>query len=234
MFGDEARQALAGLGADTSSEAEWQRVVLQHNLGFNQDKDQRKESEKRLKNWLDDRHTFPLAKAYAGSLQMLKVAQRSKGDNAIRSIFGKSPKDEVLDGFNKITEAMNLDSGDVVIRFLHLTAALECLDFFPEMNKAAASDIDWLSSRINCRDTAQVFLFHLSRVKYYLHELRGIKKALRTYAPELFRLNIGPIQIELELARQTACCPFYQHEVALWERRIQENFPEYFTRTAAP
>jgi len=234
LFSDEARVRLEELEGDTSQAAEWQRIVLMHNLGFNRDKNMRKKAEGRMKAWQKNNPMTPLQEAYLGSLQMLRVSQRSTLSNFWGVITDNSPKNEAEDGFRRISAALAEDSSNIVIRFLRLTAALESIDQLDGKKRYARKDLDWLDGYIDRTDSAQVFLFHLSRVKYYFYELRHIQGILFHYESELYYLNPDLVMSELLLAAQFSCCPFYKSEIELWTGRLIALFPKYFQRTSAP
>lgn len=203
LFHAEAQSTVDSLSQSNPDNTVFERMVLWHNLAFHKCEKSLAHAEELLDSLPDDR---PVIQAYRGSLSMIKVSHRSKASNVFRGIFGKSPYKEARDGFERISQALCADSDNVVIRLLHVTAAVESGDYLPELLNVAASDLVWLDAHVDTTDLPMVFFTHLTWVKYYT---RILPTAESTLVPELMRDR-------LQRAAEAACNDAYRQEVELW------------------
>ena len=227
LFHEDAKNRFDSLNIQPADSTLFDRVILSHNLAFNDYSQQRKVSEKLLKNFVDRFGWTNQATAFSGSLKMLRVRDRSIAGIIGRKIvtgfglFGDDPKKEAKKGFELIRSSINQDTSNVRLRILGLTAAVEVAEYIDELLPYAFKDLKWLESRLNQLDSAEVFFYRLSWAKYsykYTLKHRQSSEAVKGLA-------------WLSHAEKYACRPVYQREVELWRDKIDNLIDELKAET---
>jgi len=186
--------------------------VLMHNLAFHKDKKMRERAEELLKKEFPEKDRTALVRAYAGSLQMIRVSHRAAGSKVLRSImpFTKSPLTEGRDGYHQISEALQTDSMNVRLRLLRGTAAAESAEHLAEMFDSARTDLIWLEDNADPHDPVMQFLISLNWTKYYYKLARQYRDTVMLRAASEF----SAMSVFL------ACTPVYTDWADSWYKRI--------------
>ncbi len=213
-FHEDARYHLDSMSQFATNNSLLDSIVLMHNLAFHRDEKMREQAEKLLKENFKKEKRTPLVEAYDGSLQMIKVSHRGKGSKIFRSIFGKSPYDEAREGFKMISQALVKDPGNFNIRFIRATAAVEAVEYLPELFPYANEDIQWLEKHIDYSNPALVFFLNLTWAKYYY------KFALTIEPTNIRSTIVKKASGYIDLAGEYICNEVYCREYELWRQRI--------------
>jgi len=212
LFKAEAQERLDSLERSPTSANLFDRFVLMHNLAFHKDKKMRERAEALLKEKFPEKGRSTLVRAYAGSLQMIRVSHRAAGSKVLRSImpFTKSPLTEGREGYHLISEALQTDSMNVRLRLLRGTAAAESAEHLAEMFDSARGDLIWLEENANPHDPVIQFLISLNWTKYYY-------KLARKYRDPVMLGAASELSVK---AVFLACTPVYVDWADSWYKRI--------------
>ena len=217
LFKEEAREKLDFLTKNKPANI-FDQIILLHNLAFHKDKESRLMAEKLLNRTRPDSSQVNIIKAFGGSLDMIKVSQSNTTSKLLKTIspFNKSPKKEALIGFSLISEAVEAEPDNKIIRCLRATAAAESMEHLPELYKFAEDDLLWLDARINTDDSVAVFFVSLNWAKYYykLWKKKGDFK------------NLEKSKISCARAIAFACTPVYSKWAQEWQNRIDSSMNE--------
>ena len=221
LFHEDAANQFDSLNVQPTDSNLFDRVILSHNLAFNDDSKQRETSEKLLMDFVEVNGWTDLATAYSGSLKMLRVRDRSKFSNFGRKVvgflgLGSNPKKEAKKGFYLIRESIQQDSSNIQLRILGLSAAVEVAEHIHELLPYAYRDLKWLGSRLDQLDSSEVFFYRLSWAKYahkYALILRQPSEAIKGLK-------------WVSHAEKYACRPVFQQEVDLWRSKINNLINE--------
>ena len=212
LFQDEARVRLDSLSAAPDQDNAIDRLVLMHNLAFHRDKEQRERAEKFLDKQFPKKTRPALIRAYMGSLRMIKVSHRTTGSKVLRTInpLTKSPHAEAREGYHMISEAVESDSSNTLLRLLRVTAAAESAEHLHELFDSAKIDLEWLAPRTDPSDSVYLFLIHLNWAKYHY---------------KLFKMNRAEYDRE-EAERHVmealgySCTPIYRQWAMEWREKV--------------
>ncbi|MFH2057178.1 MAG: hypothetical protein ABIJ61_14565 [bacterium] len=212
LMRDEARSKLRELQAGNPDRSLFQQFVLMHNLAFHKDRKMRERAEALFEDKFQDSLATPIFRAYAGSLLMIRVSQRSKGSSLLRVLnpLTPAPHAEARVGYRKISEAVAADSTNPTLRLLRATAATESADHLPELCDSARVDLEWLSAWVSETDSVALFLVELNWAKYYY------RLAVLENRTEFRREALA----FAERARSVACTPVYRELLGEWRQRI--------------
>lgn len=212
LFQDEARVRLDSLSAAPDQDNAIDRLVLMHNLAFHRDKEQRERAEKFLDKQFPKKTRSALIRAYMGSLRMIKVSHRTTGSKVLRTInpLTKSPLAEAREGYRMISEAVESDSSNTLLRLLRATAAAESVEHLHELFDSSKIDLEWLAPRTDPSDSVYLFLIHLNWAKSHY---------------KLFKMNRAEYdRVEAERhvkeALEYSCTPVYRQWAKEWRERI--------------
>jgi len=214
LFRQDARDALDSLNKYNPGQISFRKAVLLHNLAFHKDQNARKEAEKMFDSLASDGMDNNLVRAFTGSLKMIQVSQSRKSSKIFKSLspFRSSPRDDARKGFRMITEALESDPDNEVLRTLRATAAVESAEHLPEMFSTARDDLNWLEAHLDPGDTAVTFFTLINQAIYYCkywQEKGGLK-------------NLEMARQYIARARDFACLPSYKTWVETWEKRIAD------------
>jgi hypothetical protein len=212
LFRSEAQNRLDSLNVHSSSENAFERLVLMHNLAFHKDKQLRERAEKLLEKEFPKKSRTPIVRAYAGSLKMIRVSQRTTGSKVIRTInpLTKSPYAEGREGFKQISEAVGSDTSNPILRILRATAAAESAEHLNELFDSARIDLEWLQAHKEPTDSVCQFLIYLNWAKYYY---------------KMAKMNPGESDVitaerHIKIATAYACTPVYREWANEWRSKI--------------
>jgi len=109
-----------------------------------------------------------------------------------------------------ISEAVESDSSNTLLRLLRVTAAAESAEHLHELFDSAKIDLEWLAPRTDPSDSVYLFLIHLNWAKYHY---------------KLFKMNrAGHDREEAERhvkeALEHSCTPVYRQWAMEWRERI--------------
>ena len=211
LFRSEAQVRLDSLNTKQTSENALERFVLMHNLAFGKNEQQRKKAEKLLEKQFPRHNRSSLISAYAGSLKMIKVSQRTTGSKVIRTLspFRKSPYSEAREGYHQISIAVIQDSTSTVLRFIRATAATESAEYLNELFDSARIDLEWLQANLESSDSVYMFLIHLNWSKYYF-KLAKEEERIANRSNAIHHINI---------ALAFACTPAY----CQWSNKLRSK-----------
>ena len=217
LFRSEAQDRLDSLIAHSSSENAFERLVLMHNLSFHADKQLHKRAEKLLEKEFPKKSRTPIARAYAGSLKMIKVSHRTTGSKVIRTInpLTRSPYAEAREGYRQVSDAVAQDTASTILRILRATAAAESAEHLNELFDSAAIDLEWLQNHRQPNDSVCQFLIHLNWAKYYY------KLADRNRSDSI----LTKAKQHVEIALAYACTPVYWKWAQDWRNRVEAIDP---------
>jgi len=212
LFRDEARVRLDSLSAAPDRENALDRLVLMHNLAFHKDKEQRERAEKFLDKQFPKKIRSALIRAYMGSLRMIKVSHRTTGSKVLRTInpLTKSPLAEAREGYRMISEAVESDSSNTLLRLLRVTAAAESAEHLHELFDSAKIDLEWLAPRTDPSDSVYLFLIHLNWAKYHY---KLFKREKASHDREGAKWHVTE-------ALEYSCTPVYRQWAMEWWERI--------------
>ncbi|MCH7492445.1 hypothetical protein IID19_02515 [Patescibacteria group bacterium] len=222
LFHEDAANQFDSLNVQPTDSNLFDRVILSHNLAFNDDSKQRETSEELLKYFVKDSGWTYQAVAYSGALKMLKERDRGPFGTVSRKLitgfglFGSGPKKEAKKGFYLIRESIQQDSSNIQLRILGLSAAVEVAEHIHELLPYAYRDLKWLGSRLDQLDSSEVFFYRLSWAKY------AYKYALIHRQPSEAIKGLNWVSH----AEKYACRPVYQQEVDLWRSKINNLINE--------
>jgi hypothetical protein len=221
----EAQERLDSLERSSTSANLFDRFVLMHNLAFHKDKKMRDRAEDLLKRRFPEKERSALVRAYAGSLQMIRVSHRAAGSKVLRTImpFTKSPLTEGREGYHLISEALQADSMNVRIRLLRATAAAESAEHLAELFDSARVDLIWLEEYADPDDPVIQFLINLNWAKYYYKLARKYRDTVMLRAASEFSV----------MSVFLACTPVYVDWADSWYRRINALAEEFGPTTAS-
>jgi hypothetical protein len=212
LFRDEAKAHLDSLSTAPDHENVIDQLVLMHNLAFHKDKEQRERAEKFLDKQFPKKTRSPLIRAYVGSLRMIKVSHRTTSSKVLRTLnpLTKSPHVEAREGYRMISEAVQSDSSNTLLRLLRVTAAAESAEHLHELFDSAKIDLEWLAPRTDPLDSVYLFLIHLNWAKYHY---------------KLFKMNrAGHDRVEAERhvmeALGYSCTPIYRQWAMEWREKV--------------
>jgi len=211
---ESAQYHLDSLNQNPTDDNLFDRIILMHNLAFHKNRALRKQAQKLIKDNFKNKEFTPLVKAYDGSLRIIKVSQQSMASNVWRSIFRKSPYDEARESFEIISQALDNEPDNQIIRLLRATAAVESAEHFPEFLPIADEDIQWLGKNIDYGDSTLVFYLYLTRAKFYY------KHALIIESTGARSIIIDNAMQSLFLAGDYVCDEVYYREYDFWEDKI--------------
>jgi hypothetical protein len=212
LFRDEARVRLDSLSAAPDQENVIDRLVLMHNLAFHKDKEQRERAEKFLDKQFPKKTRSALIRAYMGSLRMIKVSHRTTGSKVLRTInpLTKSPRAEAREGYGMISEVVESDSSNTLLRLLRVTAAAESAEHLHELFDSAKIDLEWLAACTDPSDSVYSFFVHLNWAKYH-HKLFKMNGAGH---------NREEAERHVKEALEYSCTPVYRQWALEWRERI--------------
>jgi hypothetical protein len=212
LFRDEARVRLDSLNTVPDQKNVIDRLVLMHNLALHKDKEQRERAERLLDKQFPKKTRSTLIRAYVGSIRMIKVSHRTTGSKVLRTInpLTKSPHAEAREGYRMISEAVQSDSSNALLRLLRATAAAESAEHLHELFDSAKIDLEWLAPRTDPSDSVYLFLIHLNWAKYH-YKLFKMKRA-----------EHGHVEAEqyVKEALKYSCTPVYRQWAMEWRERI--------------
>lgn len=212
LFKAEAQERLDSLERSPTPANLFDRFVLMHNLAFHKDKKMRERAETMMKDKFPEKERSALVRAYAGSLQMIRVGHRAAGSKVLRSImpFTKSPVTEGREGYHLISKALQTDSMSIRLRLLRGTAAAESAEHLGEMFDSARNDLIWLEEHADPHDPVMQFLISLNWTKYYYKLARKYRDPVMLGAAS--ELSVKSVFL--------ACTPVYVDWADSWYKRV--------------
>ncbi|MFC1687429.1 hypothetical protein ACFL0L_02525 [Patescibacteria group bacterium] len=231
LFHDDARNVLDSLEQSGSSDY-FLMGILAHNISFsNHDEDMTKKAKKYFKKCEPNCDGQNLVEAYRGSQELLHLRDRNKISSGWKFGWSKiglaaSPYDEVRKAFQRITDAVDQQPVNIVIRFLCLTAALESAAVMPEFLATAKKDLHYLDGVLRYEqfaDSIHLYFLHMSWVKYWYRAAEiSFRHGQSAWNTGDSFASLGGSQSALLSSKPFACKEWHHLDIELWERRIEE------------
>ncbi len=229
LFGESAMHVFDSLAQENQKD-EFTLGILAHNIAFKSKDDALTQI---AIDYLDRASTDTashLVEAYRWSATMIAIRDQASILKVARSIFsvvpligGSSPAEKARQAFQKITDALHRDPGNVIIRFLRATAAVESAEHLPDLLPYAWEDLTHLEADVDRADMIQKFFLHLTWGKYHYKEgLLALDKE-DTRSPEAIRL-FTLMQNDLARADRFACTENTRYELSIWQKRFDIAF----------
>ena len=111
-----------------------------------------------------------------------------------------------------MTTALEQDSTNEVILFIHAAVAIEIAEYLPEFLPAAHRDLTHLRNLIDTTDTVRMFFLELLWAKHYYREAKFTHE----------RTTLYQSRTALERAKGYGCTAYHRQEIDWWEERTQQ------------